>query len=56
MAHSVAMKAGRPVAYVIVRERFIVLGHGQVRGVQGAWVIRDVEGGWECRAFRPEVV
>ena len=56
MAHPVAMKAGSPVTYVIVWERFIVLGHGQVRGVQGAWVIRDVEGGRERRALRPEVV
>ena len=56
MAHPVAMKAGCPVAYVIVQERFIVLGHGQVRGVRGAWVVRDVEGGRERRALRPEVV
>ena len=56
MAHPVAMKAGRPVAYVIVRERFIVLGHGQVRGVRGAWVVRDVEGGREHRALCPEVI
>ena len=56
MAHPVAMKAGRLVAYVIVWERFIVLGHGQVRGVRGAWIIRDVEGGRERGAFRPEVV
>ena len=26
MAHPMAMKAGCPVAYVIVRERFVVLG------------------------------
>ena len=56
MAHPVAMKAGRPVAYVIVREGFIVLGHGQVRGVRGAWVVRDVEGGRERGALRSEVV
>ena len=56
MAHPVAMKAGRPVVYVIVRERFIVLGQGQVRGVRGAWVVRDVEGGQERRALRSEVV
>ena len=56
MTHSVTMKAGRPVAYVIVRERFIVLGQGQVRGVRGAWVVRDVESGRERRALRPEVV
>ena len=56
MAHPVAMKAGRPVAYVIVQERFIVLGHSQVRGVQGAWVVRDVEGGRERRALRSEVI
>ena len=31
MAHSVAMKAGSPVAYMIVRERFVVLGQGQIR-------------------------
>ena len=56
MAHPVAMKAGHPVAYVIVWERFIILGQGQVRGVQGVWVVRDVEGGWERRALHPEVV
>ena len=56
MAHSVAVKAGCPVAYVIVRERFIVLGQGQVRGVRGVWVIRDVEGGQEHRALHSEVV
>ena len=31
MAHPVAMKAGGPVANVIVWERFVVLGQGQVR-------------------------
>ena len=31
MAHPVAMKAGSPIAYVIVWERFIVLGQGQIR-------------------------
>ena len=31
MAHPVAMKAGSPVANVIVREWFIVLGQSQVR-------------------------
>ena len=31
MAHPVAMKAGSPVTYVIVWERFIVLGQGQIR-------------------------
>ena len=31
MAHPVAIKAGCPVAYVIVRERLIVLGQGQIR-------------------------
>ena len=56
MAHPVAMKAGSPVAYVIVRERFIVLGQGQVWGVRGAWVVRDVEGGRECRALHPGVI
>ena len=56
MARPVAMKAGSPVAYVIIWERFIVLGQGQVRGVRGAWVVRDMEGGRERRAFRPEVV
>ena len=30
MAHPVAMKAGSPVTYVIVWERFIVLGQGQI--------------------------
>ena len=30
MAHPVAMKAGRPVAYVRVWERLIVLGQGQI--------------------------
>ena len=56
MTHPVTMKAGRPVAYVIVRERFIILGQGQVRRVRGAWVVRDVESGRERRALRPEVV
>ena len=56
MAHSVAVKASSPVTNVIVREWFIVLGQGQVRGVRGVWVVRDVEGGWERRALRPEVV
>ena len=31
MAHPVAMKAGCPVAYVVVWERFVVLGQGYVR-------------------------
>ena len=31
MAHPVAMKAGSPVTYVIVGERFIILGQGQIR-------------------------
>ena len=56
MTHSVAMKAGRPVAYVMVRERFVVLGQSQVRGVRRVWVVRDVEGGRERGALRPEVI
>ena len=31
MAHPMEMKAGSPVAYVIVWERFIILGQGQIR-------------------------
>ena len=31
VAHPVAMKAGCPVVYVKVRERFIVLSQGQIR-------------------------
>ena len=31
MAHPMAMKAGSPVVYMIVWERFIVLGQGQIR-------------------------
>ena len=31
MAHPVAMETGGPVVYVIVWERFVVLGQGQVR-------------------------
>ena len=56
MAHPVAMKAGHPVAYVRVWERFIILGQSQVRGVRGARAARDVEGGRECGALCPEVV
>ena len=33
MTHPVTMKAGRPVAYLMVQEGFIVLGQSQVRGV-----------------------
>ena len=56
MAHPVAMKAGSPVMYVIVWERFIVLGQGQIRCVRRAWVIGDMEGSWERGAFGSEVI
>ena len=56
MAHLMAMEASGPISYVRVGERFIVLSQGQIWGVRGARVIRDVEIGWEHRAFHPEVV
>ena len=56
MAHSVAVETGHPVAYMRVWERLIVLGQGLIRGVQGAWVVRDVEVGRECGALSPEVI
>ena len=56
MAHPVTMKAGSPVTNVKVRERFIVLGQGQIWGVRGTRVVGDVEGGREHRALRSEVV
>ena len=56
MAHPVAVETGRPVSYMRVGERLIVLGQGQIRGVRGAWVVRDMEGGWECRAFSFKVI
>ena len=56
MAPPVAMKAGGPVAYMRVQERFIILGQGKIWGVGGAWVIRDVEISWECGALCPEVI
>ena len=31
VAHPVAMKTGSPVAFVRVRERFIILGQGKIR-------------------------
>ena len=31
VAHPVAMETGRPVAYVRVWERLIILGQGQIR-------------------------
>ena len=39
VAHPVAMETGSPVAYVRVRERFIVLGQGQIKGVQRTWIV-----------------
>ena len=56
MAHPVAVEAGCPVSYMKVWERLVVLGQGQIWGVRGTWVVRDVEGGRERRALRPEVV
>ena len=56
MAHLMAMETSGPISYVRVGERFIVLSQGQVQGVRGAWVIRDVEIGWEHSTFCPEVV
>ena len=56
MAPPMEMEAGGPVVYMRVRERFIVLGQGKIWGVGGAWVIQDVEIGWECGALRPEVI
>ena len=56
MAHSMEMETGSPILYVRVRERFIVLGQGKIWGVGGAWVIQDVEIGWEYGAFHPEVI
>ena len=56
MAHPVAVETGRPISYMRIWERFIVLGQGQIRGVRGAWVVRDMEVGWECGALGPEVI
>ena len=56
VACPVAMETGSPVVYVRVWERFIVLGQGQIRRVGRAWVIRDVEIGWEHRTLCPEVI
>ena len=56
VAHPVAVETGSPVAYMRVRERFIVLGQGQVWRVQRMWVVQDVEIGWECGTFCPEVI
>ena len=39
MAHPVAMETGSPVANMRIQEWFIVLGYGEIRGVQGSWVI-----------------
>ena len=56
MAHSMAMETGSPILYVRVWERFVILGQGKIWGIRGAWGIRDVERGRECRAFCPEVI
>ena len=56
VAHPVAVETGRPVLYVRVWERLIVLGQGQIRGVRGAWVVGDMEIGQECGALSPEVI
>ena len=56
MAHPVAMKTGRPVSYMRVWERLVVLGQGQIWGIRGAWMVGDMETGQECGAFRPEVI
>ena len=56
MAPPVEMEAGSPVVYMRVWERFIVLSQGKIRGSRGVWVIQDVEIGWECGAFCPEVI
>ena len=56
MAHPMAVETGRPVSYMRVWERLIVLGQGQIRGVRGAWVVGDMEGGRQCGALSPEVI
>ena len=56
MAHPVAVETGRPVSYMRVWERLIVLGQGQIWGVRGAWVVGDMKGGRECGTFSPEVI
>ena len=56
MAHSVAVEAGRPVSYMRVWERLIILGQGQVWGIRGAWMVGDMKGGRECGTFCPEVI
>ena len=56
MAHPVAMETGSPVAYVRLQEWFIVLGYGKIRGVQGLWVIRDVDIGRKHGALCSQVI
>ena len=56
MAPPVAMKAGGPVAYMRVQERFVILSQDKIRGFRGVWVIRGVEIGWERGALHLEVI
>ena len=56
MAHPVAMKTGSPIANVIVREWFVVLGQGHVRQVRRAWIVGDMKGSWERRTLSSKVV
>ena len=53
VAHPVAMETCSPVAYVRIRELFIVLGYCEIGGVRRAWVIRDVDIGGKRGAFCP---
>ena len=56
VAHPVAVETGRPVSYLRVWKRLVILGQGQIWGVRGARVVGDMEIGWECGALRPEVL
>ena len=56
MAHPVAMETGGPVVYMRIQEWFIILGYGEIRGVQGSWVVRDVDIGGKCGVLRPKVI
>ena len=42
VAHPVAVETGRPVSYMRVWERLVVLGQGQIWGVRGARMVGDM--------------
>ena len=56
VTHLMAMETCSPVSHMGIKERFVVLGQGEVQGVRGMRVVRDVESGRKSRALISKVI